>query len=156
MVEVDPATPAVGAAGEVPRRTIPHCSVGRWKLSPPHDLIERWRALLPGFDATQHLTGPVVVTARDEHKAACGTTVRAYHHLVDGGQEQTWTVAGKYHFEVVQDSPDRVIAAITLAEPYEEGDRVLLERGSRASPVEVWGRVSSVRLADLSERGIPR
>ena len=40
-------------------------------------LIDRWRQLLPGFDATQHLIGPVAVTEADELTASCTINVRA-------------------------------------------------------------------------------
>jgi len=46
---------------------------------PSTELVSRWQRLLPGFDATQHLIGPVVVTRADEHSATCATAVRAYH-----------------------------------------------------------------------------
>ena len=43
-------------------------------------LITRWQGLLPGFDGTQHLLGPLVVEQTgDDATVACN--VRAYHHL---------------------------------------------------------------------------
>ena len=51
-------------------------------------LVTRWQGLLPGFDGTQHLLGPLVIEQTgDDATVACN--VRAYHHL--GGS--TWLVA---------------------------------------------------------------
>ena len=57
-------------------------------------LIERWQSLLPGFDATQHITGPVV-TSITNGMAVADTHLRAYHYINDapGG---SWTLVGHY------------------------------------------------------------
>jgi hypothetical protein len=39
------------------------------------EVVTRWRGLLPGFDATQHLTGPVLVS--DDGRCATGSGGRA-------------------------------------------------------------------------------
>jgi hypothetical protein len=96
----------------------------------PDDLIARWQGVLPGFDATQHLTGPVLVTED------CGgpgvradTHVRGYHHL----GETTWAVHGHYIARI----RDRQITELTLQVFYQEGDLNLpaaaMER-ARVSP----------------------
>src|SRR5690606_21873398 len=43
------------------------------------ELVARWQGLLPGFDATQHLTGPIVVRQAGEGRVTATTTVRGYH-----------------------------------------------------------------------------
>jgi hypothetical protein len=81
------------------------------------ELIARWRGLLPGFDATQHLTGPVLLT-RDGHPGVrADTHVRGYHHL--GGE--TWGVHGHYVARVV----DGRISELTLQVFYQEGNQEL-------------------------------
>ncbi|SDS39241.1 nuclear transport factor 2 family protein [Jiangella sp. DSM 45060] len=97
------------------------------------EVVARWRALLPGFDATQHLTGPVL--ADGDRRT---TTVRGYHHLVDGERRSTWMVAGWYDVRV---SGDR-IAAITLHATYEEGDRALTEAATARCEAGAGGRVA--------------
>lgn len=99
------------------------------------EAVARWRGLLPGFDATQHLTGPVLAGA-DGRRA---TTVRAYHHLVDGERRGTWMVAGRYDVRV--DAAGR-IAAITLHAAYEEGDRALTEAATARCAAGAGGRVA--------------
>src|ERR687891_462811 len=47
-------------------------------------LVVWWQRVAPGYDATQHLIGPVVVTVADELSAARTTNVRAYHHVGGG------------------------------------------------------------------------
>lgn len=89
---------------------------------PADELVERWRGLLPGFDGTQHLLGPLVV---DGTEVACN--VRGYHAL-DGA---VWMVAGRYTLTVVEGR----VAGIVLRVSYEEGDRSLTETAAeRARP----------------------
>jgi hypothetical protein len=91
-------------------------------------LISWWRQLAPGFDTTQHLIGPVVVTDADEHSATCTTNVRGYHH-VDGA---TWMVAGRYDMRLVRSGgSDWQIAAVTLHRYYEDGDRDLADAATK-------------------------
>ncbi len=80
-------------------------------------LLERWRALLPGFDATQHFLGPLLVTG-DRVEA----NVRAYHHLAG----RTWMVSGRYTLTLTGDK----IAGIVLHTKYEDGDRALTEKAA--------------------------
>lgn len=87
-------------------------------------LVERWRALLPGFDATQHLTGAVLTREKDGHTVV-DTHVRGYHHIRGLG---VWMVAGHYRARVVQEGERWQIAALTLQVFYEEGDRAMLEQ----------------------------
>jgi hypothetical protein len=83
---------------------------------PADDLVERSRGLLPGFDGTQHLLGPLVVTGT---RVACN--VRGYHAL-DGA---VWTVAGRYTLSMVPDGDRWRVGGIVLRVSYEEGDRSL-------------------------------
>ena len=80
------------------------------------DLVARWRGLLPGFDATQHLLGPLTPAAgvaADVVRLECN--VRGYHRL--GGAE--WMVAGRYEIGVADPGATPRIAAITLHTSYE-------------------------------------
>ena len=103
-------------------------------------LLERWRGLLPGFDATQHLTGPVIVTSMTGDGAVAETHVRAYHHIdkMEGG---TWMVAGHYTLQMNRGAA-WLISGIRLDVYLQEGDQnlpgVAIERvktkvGRRAS-----------------------
>ncbi|HEY8474353.1 MAG TPA: nuclear transport factor 2 family protein [Natronosporangium sp.] len=109
-------------------------------------VVAAWQQLLPGFDATQHLTGPIVVTAADDHGASCTTTVRGYHTLVEDGQTGVWMVAGRYHISLTRapgaGSPWR-ISGITLHVSYEEGERTLVERAQARVSAGAGGRVAA-------------
>lgn len=85
---------------------------------PGPEVVERWAGMLPGFDATQHLVGPLLV---DGDTVACN--VRGYHHL-DG---ETWLAAGWYTISVRGTGPVR-ISGIRLELSYEEGPRSLVDR----------------------------
>jgi hypothetical protein len=82
------------------------------------ELIARWQALLPGFDATQHMLGPVVLTDDAGPGVRADAHVRGYHHI--GGQDggQTWAVHGHYTARLVGGK----ITELTLALFYQEGE----------------------------------
>lgn len=87
------------------------------------ELVVRWAGLLPGFDATQHLIGPVVTTgAGDEALSTC--QVRG-HHVVDDDARAVWMVAGEYGIAARRSPDGWRIAGITLRVHDEEGDRAL-------------------------------
>ena len=79
---------------------------------PIDDLIAGWTQIISGFDATQHLTGPVI-----EVDGAWHTHVRAHHWL--GGE--AWTVFGHYIATVAGGR----ITALTLRTLQQEGNRDL-------------------------------
>jgi hypothetical protein len=78
------------------------------------DLIARWRGLLPGFDATQHMTGPVLHTRDERPGLRADAHVRAYHRLTG----ETWAVHGHYLARIA----DGKITELTLQVFYQEGD----------------------------------
>lgn len=83
-------------------------------------LLERWKGLLPGFDATQHLIGPVIVSAGDV--ASAETAVRGYHYLADAAGGPVWMAAGRYRFAMERRDGAWSIAGITLDLAYQEGN----------------------------------
>lgn len=94
------------------------------------EVITRWQSLLPGFDATQHLTGPIVVDDYDDTHAHCTTTLRGYHHWVDGEERATWMVAGTYDVHLRFTDGRWAVSAITLHALYQEGEQTLIERAT--------------------------
>jgi hypothetical protein len=87
--------------------------------------VARWQGLLPGFDGTQHLLGPLVITAAGDD-ATVDANVRAYHHL--GGS--TWLVAGRYRLALRRGERAWRVARIVLRTTYQEGDRSLAEQAT--------------------------
>lgn len=88
-------------------------------------LLQRWQALVPGFDATQHLTGPIIVTARNAQGATAETHVRGYHYI-EGEAGDVWMVAGHYVMQVARTSAGWKIAGIQLDVYRQEGNRNLV------------------------------
>lgn len=88
------------------------------------EVIAGWKGLLPGFDATQHLIGPVVVSA-NRGSITAETTVRGYHHVKDAPGGTTWMVSGVYTFGVTATADGWQIESIKLALAYQEGNTAL-------------------------------
>ncbi|TWF81691.1 SnoaL-like protein [Pseudonocardia hierapolitana] len=98
---------------------------GEAETLPADELVERWKGLVPGFDATQHMTGPCLVDERDGGLVA-QTHVRAYHRIGDA----VWGVHGHYVVPLERTSAGWQIAGITLRLFYQEGDRDLPARAA--------------------------
>jgi hypothetical protein len=98
---------------------------GEPETLPADDLVERWKGLVPGFDATQHMTGPCLVEERDGGLVV-QTHVRAYHRLGD----EVWGVHGHYVVPLERTDAGWRIAGITLRMFYQEGDKDLPGRAA--------------------------
>jgi hypothetical protein len=81
------------------------------------ELLASWRAFLPGFDATQHLLGPVLVESKDTATIA-KTHVRATHRLAD----DVWVVGGRWVIALAHESAAWRITAMTFELAYQEGN----------------------------------
>jgi len=102
---------------------------GEPETLPADELVERWKGLVPGFDATQHMTGPCLVDERDG-EVVVQTHVRGYHVLGDA----VWAVHGHYEVPLERTPDGWRIAGISLRVFYQEGDRDLPTRAAeRAS-----------------------
>lgn len=84
------------------------------------ELVKRWQGLVPGFDATQHMTGPCLVE-EGANGLVVQTHVRAYHRLGDA----VWGVHGHYVVPLQRTPAGWRITGITLRMFYQEGDRDL-------------------------------
>jgi hypothetical protein len=103
---------------------------GQAETLPADELVKRWQGLVPGFDATQHMTGPCLVDDRDGAVVA-QTHVRAYHRIGDA----VWGVHGHYVVPLERTSADWRIAGITLRMFYQEGDPDLPARAAERAGV---------------------
>lgn len=107
-------------------------------------LVERWRRVLPGFDATQHVTGPCIAETerRDEREAAevradlrrayapedyarARCAIIAMHRLGDFRTGGVWTVGGHYQLEFRRSRGVWLISALRLEPAYVMGDASL-------------------------------
>ena len=87
-------------------------------------LLGQWQGLLPGFDATQHMTGPVIVTSSKVDAATAETHVRGYHYLAS----DMWMVAGHYTMRMARSDGYWRIASIRLDVYRQEGNTELPAR----------------------------
>jgi SnoaL-like domain len=85
------------------------------------DQVNGWHAFARHFDATQHLTGPFVVTAGGQD-AVARTHVRACHRMTGLPGGDVWMVAGHYEVRLRQIAGVWKIAGITLTVFYQEGN----------------------------------
>jgi hypothetical protein len=98
---------------------------GETETQPADALVDGWAAFLPGFDATQHLAGPLVVEVDgDRARARCAVT--AVHRIGD----DRWTVGGHYAIRLARGSGAWRITHLTLDTAFETGDRALTERAA--------------------------
>jgi len=89
-------------------------------------LLAQWQALLPGFDATQHLVTNIHVEGAGA-VATATSHVRATHWI---GTE-SWTVGGIYTHRLERGADGWRVTRMRLQRLYEEGDRGLVERAAR-------------------------
>lgn len=87
------------------------------------ELLDQWRALLPGFDATRHELGPISVRVNGD-VAEAEAAVSGTHLL---GSE-AWIVEGRYRCGLARENGDWRIRALTYANERESGERALTER----------------------------
>jgi hypothetical protein len=81
-------------------------------------LVAGWERAAGAFDATQHLTGPFVVSPRGDGLHV-RTHVRAYHRT-KGDAGGIWLVAGHYEVQLNPAGDLWKVAAITLHVLYQE------------------------------------
>jgi hypothetical protein len=66
---------------------------------PLQQIIDSWKELLPGFDATHHQLGNYLVEEEDPFgRVFCYGT--AIHYLKNESAKNLWTVAGTYEFKL--------------------------------------------------------
>src|SRR6266542_361193 len=85
------------------------------------DQVREWRAFASGFDATQHITGPIVVRPSEDGVTAV-THIRAYHRMQSAPGGDIWMVAGHYEVRLRPVDGTWKIAGITLTVFYQEGN----------------------------------
>ncbi|MGH9371170.1 MAG: nuclear transport factor 2 family protein [Vicinamibacterales bacterium] len=87
------------------------------------ELIAAWQGLLPGFDATQHVAGPVLAQIGGG-KATARCAVTGVHRIGTA----FWNVGGHYSLEFVHRSRGWAINSLTLHTAFVEGDPGLADK----------------------------
>lgn len=90
-------------------------------------LVGGWKAMLPGFEATQHLTGPMVIEL-DGEEAEARMAVTATHRMDGLDPSAVWTVGGHYVIGLAPDGEGWLIDAMTLQTAFVTGDTSLPEQ----------------------------
>lgn len=91
------------------------------------DLIARWRGVLPGFDVTQYLASPPVVTDDEPAGSLVDTDIAGYHHLGD----DFWTVYGHCTARIEDDK----ITELTFKVSSQQGDADLVAAAAERAAV---------------------
>jgi len=97
---------------------------GEAQTQTPETIIQSWRRVLPGFDATWHELGDIAVSFTGE-RAQATCSVDARHWL---GQ-QIWRLKGRYELSLEGGKRWR-ISALTLELSDEQGNRKLVEQAT--------------------------
>jgi len=92
------------------------------------EVVESWKGIVPGFDATQHLLGPIRIVEKGDNRADAEAHVRAYHYL----EESVWMVAGHYRIALRRTDAGFRIAGIRLDVFHQEGGDLLPRAQERA------------------------
>jgi hypothetical protein len=124
-------------AGYAPVVTTDYVSLfgGEPQTQPRAVVVATLRALMPGFDANQHIITTAEVQMRDHDHAVARSNVRACHRL----GTSTWVLGGLYTHELVRAEGGWVVQSVKFTLAYEEGDRAII-----AQAAERAGRVPTV------------
>ena len=94
------------------------------------ELVRRWRSLLPGFTATQHLIGSHV--GRID-----GNTTRCQAHFIAThiGESGTWVLGGTYHYTLQKDEDAGMwlIYEMVMTSKWSDGDHERLIAEARTN-----------------------
>lgn len=119
---VDRAAYDLAEAAFAPEIVIDYTSLwgGEPATMTPATLMEAWRGIVPGFDATWHELGPVTVTV-DGDKASAHAFVDGRHWIGD----ELWRPVGNYHWDVALIDNEWLVTRMEFKMTGEIGDRAL-------------------------------
>jgi hypothetical protein len=97
-------------------------------------LLSRWVPFAHGFDATQHLIGPVVLMQTHGRRATAEAHVHASHYLTEAEGGALWIAAGHYEWTLLRHESSWTIGGIIFKLLFQHGNRRLpelaMERGA--------------------------
>lgn len=88
------------------------------------DFIAGLKSFLPGFDATQHLLGPIVVDMHDDTEATARVDARVTH-LLKAADDPIWVIGCHYTSRLKQQDGNWKVYFSRAQVIYEEGNRAL-------------------------------
>jgi hypothetical protein len=97
-------------------------------------LLSRWVPFAHGFDATQHLIGPVVLVRSDGRTATAEAHVHASHYIAEAEGGPLWIAAGHYEWTLQRCESSWTIAGIIFTLLFQHGNRRLPELATARGP----------------------
>lgn len=122
---VDRAAYGLAAVAFAPEVVIDYTSLwgGEPATMTPSALMDAWRGIVPGFDATWHELGPVTVVVEGE-QASASAVVDARHWIGD----ELWRPIGIYHWDITLIDDQWRVTRMELEMTQEIGDRQLASK----------------------------
>lgn len=119
---VDRAAYDLAEAAFAPQIVVDYTSLwgGEANTTTPADLMDAWRGIVPGFDATWHELGPVAVTI-DGDTATASAPVDGRHWI----GERLWRPVGTYHWDLSRMDGSWKVTRMVFTLSQEAGDRAL-------------------------------
>ncbi|TCL08110.1 SnoaL-like protein [Shimia isoporae] len=121
-VAVDRAAYDLAEGAFAPEVVIDYTSLwgGEPATTTPTALMDSWRGIVPGFDATWHELGPVTVNVSGD-TATASAFIDARHWIGD----RLWRPVGTYHWDLAKLDGQWRVTRMELAMIEELGDRTL-------------------------------
>jgi hypothetical protein len=95
------------------------------ELVSPHDLVSGLKGFLPGFDATQHLLGPIVVEKGEGTESRARFDARVTHLIAEASDGPVWVIGCHYTFGLTRQYGEWKVSSTRVRVMYEEGNRDL-------------------------------
>lgn len=87
----------------------------------PDQIIDSWKAFLPGFDSTHHQLGNFIVKEHGHHADVfCYGT--ASHYLINPSGYNVWTVVGSYNIKLNFDGENWKVTMMKFNFKYMDGN----------------------------------
>lgn len=90
----------------------------------PAAILDGWKGILPGFDATHHQLGPLIAEV-DGARASARAYVTALHFIEGAEGGQTWTVVGTYDIALDQTDDLWRLSSLTFSFKFQDGNLYL-------------------------------
>jgi hypothetical protein len=92
----------------------------------PDGVVRTWRKVLENLRATQHLMAGHVTTVTGD-TASCVTNLVAFHDFPNDYGDSSWTLGGRYEFELRRTVSGWLISKIVLVPRWASGNRTIMQ-----------------------------
>ncbi|MGI5453378.1 nuclear transport factor 2 family protein [Streptomyces sp. CA-249302] len=98
---------------------------GQPSTSTPDRIIADWRAGLGHLEATQHMIGNQIAEVRGD-EAVVTAHFQATHLLPDAHGGPTWTLGGRYRFDLARGAAGWRIAGVVMTALWADGNQQIM------------------------------